>query len=91
MKLAPTLQIQDALEPMGAESKANSVHFEGIVEPIQTEENITYTDDEHEPKLHARTWIALTALCVQSFCQLFALMGPPTIVCEGSSTCLSTS
>jgi hypothetical protein len=49
--------------------------------PVQQDDNLTYTDDEHEPEIHARTWIAVAALCVQSFCQLFALMGPPTIVC----------
>jgi hypothetical protein len=42
--------------------------------------NLEYTDDEHEPKIHLRTWIALLALCLQSFVQLWSLMGPPAVV-----------
>lgn len=42
--------------------------------------NLTYDDDEHEPEIHLRTWIALLALCLQSFCQLWSLLGPPAVV-----------
>lgn len=65
---------------IGTKSEDSAVHVEGVTKAFAVEDNITYTDDEHEPELHARTWIALTALCVQSFCQLFALIGPPTAV-----------
>jgi MFS family permease len=47
---------------------------------VSTTENLEYTDDEHEPEIHLRTWIALLALCTQSFCQLWSLLGPPSVV-----------
>ena len=42
--------------------------------------NLVYAVDELQPELHARTWIALAAMCLYSFTQLFALLGPPTVV-----------
>ena len=44
-------------------------------------QNLVYADDEHEPKLHARTWVALIALCTQQFIQSYSILGPPAIVC----------
>lgn len=52
-------------------------------EDVQTY-NLEYTDDEHEPEIHLRTWIALLALCTQSFCQLWSLLGPPAVVSNTS-------
>lgn len=38
----------------------------------QEAQNLVCADDEHEPKLHARTWIVLIALCTQKFIQSYS-------------------
>ena len=43
-------------------------------------ENLEYVDEAHQPKVHSRTYIALLALCLQSFCQLWSLLGPTAVV-----------
>lgn len=43
-------------------------------------QNMIYDDDEVEPELHWRTWLACAALFVLNYVQVFALTGPPAIV-----------
>ena len=42
--------------------------------------NLTYDDDEEEPELHFRTWIAIIAMFALNLVQVFALLGPPAVV-----------
>lgn len=42
-------------------------------------DNLTYSGDE-EPELHLQTWIAVAAMFMLNFVQVFALMGPPAVV-----------
>lgn len=62
-------------------TKQEEVIHEEQKYPEAADKNLVYDDDEHEPDLHARTWIALAGFCLYSFTQLFALLGPPTVVC----------
>ena len=44
-------------------------------------ENLVYDDNDKEPELHARTYLALVAMFLLSFVQVVALQGPPAVVC----------
>ena len=48
--------------------------------------NLTLDEDEAEPELHARTWIALAAMHLVVFTQVVALQGPPAVVRNGLSS-----
>lgn len=51
--------------------------------------NMVYDDDSEEPELHARTWMALAAMFLLNFVNIFALLGPPAVVCaSGCAQCL---
>ena len=50
------------------------------VEPTAASFNIEYYDDEHEPELHARTYVALLAMFLLNMVQVLALQGPPAVV-----------
>ena len=55
-------------------------------EPSETEEvegNLIYNNAEEEPELHLRTWIAVSSMILLNFIQVFALQGPPVVVCKG--------
>jgi hypothetical protein len=43
--------------------------------------NLVYDNDNEEPELHARTWVALAAMGLLNFVVIFALLGPPAVVC----------
>ncbi|QDS73349.1 hypothetical protein FKW77_006804 [Venturia effusa] len=42
--------------------------------------DLTYDNEDEEPELHARTYIALAAMFLLNFIQAFALTGPPTVL-----------
>lgn len=42
--------------------------------------DLAYDNEEEEPALHSRTYLALVALFVLNFVQVVALTGPPMIV-----------
>jgi hypothetical protein len=42
--------------------------------------NLEYNDDEKEPEIHARTYVALAAMFLLNFVQVVALQGPPAVV-----------
>lgn len=44
------------------------------------EANLVYADIDKEPELHARTWIAIAAMCFLNFVQIIALQGPPAVL-----------
>jgi hypothetical protein len=43
-------------------------------------QNLTFDEQELEPELHARTWIALAAFFLLNFTQVVALQGPSAVV-----------
>lgn len=48
--------------------------------------DMEYDNDDQEPELHARTYVALAALFVLNYVQVFALNGPPSVVGHHSLT-----
>ena len=59
------------------DEKAGDKH----VESAATTSALDYDDDEHEPELHARTYVALLAMFLLNMVQVLALLGPPAVVC----------
>lgn len=70
-----------------AEPQQLSVHEENTMEDKHLERtptsdlNLVYDDLEEEPELHARTYLALAAMFFLNLVQVFALQGPPAVVC----------
>ena len=51
----------------------------------QSVHNLVYDDAEQEPELHLRTYVAVAAMFLLNFVQVFALTGPPVVVgCPGA-------
>lgn len=44
--------------------------------------NLIYDDADQEPELHARTYVAVAAMFMLNLVQVFALQGPPAVVCR---------
>ena len=42
--------------------------------------NLVYDNEEVEPEIHARTWVALAAMFLLNYVQVFALQGPPAVL-----------
>lgn len=70
-------ELQDDYVGLGNVVKAEQLH----AEDVNAGENPIYDNAEEEPELHARTYIALTSMVVLNFVQVFALQGPPAVVC----------
>ncbi len=47
--------------------------------------NLEYREDDQEPEIHIRTWLAVAAMTILNFVALVALTGPPTMVCPSIS------
>ena len=47
--------------------------------------NLVYTNDDEEPEIHIRTWIAYGSMMLLIFCQNMCLQGPPSVVRIGSA------
>jgi hypothetical protein len=47
--------------------------------------NLVYDDLDEEPELHASTYLALAAMFFLNLVQVFALQGPPAVVCFNES------
>lgn len=57
----------------------NDDHGDGLENPTG---NLIYDNADEEPQLHARTYIALMSMFLLNFVQVFALQGPPSVVCR---------
>jgi hypothetical protein len=56
-------------------------HEEQHLEHVETSSlNLEYNDDEEEPEIHARTYVALAAMFLLNLVQVVALQGPPAVV-----------
>ncbi|OOQ84512.1 putative siderophore iron transporter [Penicillium brasilianum] len=66
------------------EVKATSIEDEnGDVKRIESTDvssDIEYDDDENEPELHARTYVAVLAMFLLNMVQVLALQGPPAVL-----------
>lgn len=56
---------------------------ENHVEYATPTSSLNYDDDEREPELHARTYVALFAMFLLNMVQVLALQGPPAVVRDG--------
>ena len=71
------------IEPLSHDEKTtpsedeSSHHVEKIA---SSDANLVYDHNEEEPELHARTYIAVLAMFLMNFAQLFGLQGPPVVV-----------
>ena len=55
---------------------------EQVEDILSANNNLKYENDDEEPELHARTWIALAAMFLLNMVQLVALQGPPAVVSD---------
>lgn len=77
--------------PDGSKPELIQAHVSTLKEPYEEEkgadhvedssENLVYDDNDKEPELHARTYVALAAMFLLGFVQVVALQGPPAVVC----------
>lgn len=56
-------------------------HEEQHLEHVRTSSlNLEYNEDEEEPEIRARTYVALAAMFLLNLVQVVALQGPPAVV-----------
>lgn len=67
-----------------AEKKSDEEQHMEHVKPASI--NFEYNDDEEEPEIHARTYVALAAMIILNLVQVVALQGPPAVVSFPPST-----
>lgn len=48
--------------------------------------NLVYSQDDEEPEIHVRTYVAVAAMFLLNMIQVFALQGPPAVVCSDCET-----
>lgn len=58
-------------------SSAEAIHQEDV--PNSTVD-LVYDNDDEEPELHLRTYVALATMFLLNLVQVFALQGPPAVV-----------
>jgi hypothetical protein len=66
-----------AMLSINEKSPADAKHHEDV---IDASTDLVYNDDDEEPELHARTYLALAAMFLLNLVQVFALQGPPAVV-----------
>jgi hypothetical protein len=72
-----------ASESKGSESAENEMADEKHLELVDTPAgHLVYGNDDEEPELHARTYIALAAMLSLNLVQVVALQGPPAVVSD---------
>jgi MFS family permease len=68
-------------EELNRANRATDAAVDENVEHVETEDgNLVYNDVDEEPELHVRTYVALIALFLLNFVQVYALQGPPAVV-----------
>lgn len=60
--------------------KGNEQELNLELSPTVDCDNLVYDDNDTEPELHARTYVALSAMFLLNLVQVFALQGPPAVV-----------
>lgn len=61
-------------------TEKNSDEDQQLEHVTTSDGNLVYNDDEEEPEIHVRTWIALAAMFLLNMVQVVALQGPPAVV-----------
>ncbi|KAJ4348295.1 uncharacterized protein N0V89_009667 [Didymosphaeria variabile] len=61
-------------------NKQDHAHAEQIEIAIPSRGDLVYDNIEEKPELHFRTWIAVAAMFLLNFVQVFALQGPPSVL-----------
>ena len=63
--------------PRDEKSSAEEQHLEHVT---TSDANLEYNNDEEEPEIHARTYVALAAMFLLNLVQVVALQGSPAVV-----------
>jgi hypothetical protein len=58
-----------------------------VLSPTANLSNLVYENDEEEPELHMRTYIALLAMFLLNYVLVFALNGPVAVVSKTDAIC----
>ncbi len=61
-------------------AEKNSHEAQHLEHAQTSSRNLVYNDDEEEPEIHARTYVALAAMFLLNLVQVVALLGPPAVV-----------
>jgi len=61
-------------------STQHSLYLEDTTRDAVPEENLVYDNDEQEPEVHIRTYLALAAMFLLNLVQVFGLQGPAAVV-----------
>lgn len=65
------------------EKSVGAAHSEFV--PTSTA-NLAYSQDDEEPEIHVRTYVAVAAMFLLNMIQVFALQGPAAVVSSGRET-----
>lgn len=69
--------------------KLEHVHQDASKDEMQSISGNVLQEDDLEAEFHLKTWLAVLALFFLNFVQVFALLGPPQIVCSSFSSLYS--
>lgn len=74
------------IDTAGQDVKPSSEHaFDLKSEHVETSDgNLHYENDDEEPELHARTYVAVGSVVAFTIAGLLSLQGPPAVVCTRS-------
>jgi hypothetical protein len=79
----------ETVEPV---QEAHSLPSEKSIEATHSEfvststANLAYSQDDEEPEIHVRTYLAVAAMFLLNMIQVFALQGPAAVVSSGCET-----
>lgn len=71
--------VSTALDTIDHDAKAPSDHHAEHV-GTTSDGNLHYENDEEEPEIHARTYVAVGSVIVFTIAGLLSLQGPPAVV-----------
>jgi hypothetical protein len=66
-----------ATDDVNEKTSAEEQHLEQV---SKSAADLVYDNDDEEPELHMRTYVALLAMFLLNLVQVFALQGPPAVV-----------
>lgn len=76
--IVPQEQIASSGEKFDTTSTAS--HLDKVESDPTALGNLVYTDEDEEPEIHFRTWIAYGSMLLLIYCQNMSLSGPPSVV-----------
>ena len=70
------------------EITSNANHLEKAETGSDRSGNLVYTDEDEEPEIHLRTWIAMASMILLLCVQNLSLQAPPAVVSDAATrTC----